>query len=67
MICRFLGTAAVDMSAIEGRRVGGHQPSTPRSASSGTPWSGINRLKRYRAVAARYEGTIHIAAINEWL
>jgi transposase len=35
---------------------------------------GINRLKRHRAAAARYdklavrhEATVHIAAIDEWL
>lgn len=58
-----------------GRRAAGHRPSTASGTSNATPWNaGISRLKRNRAVAARfdklavrYEATVHIAAINEWL
>ncbi|ROP29556.1 putative transposase of IS4/5 family DUF4096 [Couchioplanes caeruleus] len=52
-----------------------HPPSTRRSTGNATPWSAASTASNATApsplastnLAARYEATLHITAINEWL
>jgi transposase len=53
-----------------GRRADARQPSTRSSTNSATPWSAASTsgmATRYDKLAVRYQATVTITAINEWL